>query len=359
MPRKRRGKDPEPDQPGNDDAKPQEEQPQPEGPQVPCAHGSHDGQACAALNCHVADVPARIEELLRRKKAADDATLAFSAKLKGATMNADGELTIALIANVADPWALHHKTFVLKGRSVAVTLLVEPERASSDASLPGQQGLPFEGATAPEPVDMIVCSTCHRIARGEGEEPGRICGFCAEGELIITSVIPLVCSNCKQPQELASAKAGDTCTLCKEGRYLQMVGAEPVVNACGDLVRFIEPGRVAEISDAVCGLEIQNDHIAKALVTVGTDQFAVTEIASSDPITFEAWRAVPMDEFGGEYHEDGTKLDGLRVTLGADGAAFVLQGPPLRLIVQPEEAEPGEEAGPEEAPPAEESGESE
>jgi len=38
-------------------------------------------------------------------------------------------------------------------------------------------------------------------------------------------------------------------------------------------------------------------------------------------------------------------MEHLRVTLGEDGAAFVLVGPPVRILVQPEE-EPAEgEAG--------------
>ena len=59
---------------------------------------------------------------------------------------------------------------------------------------------------------------------------------------------------------------------------------------------------------------------------------------------------------GGEYHADGSNLEHLRVTLpeqdGVPGAAFVLVGPPLRVIVQPEDeptGDQGEEPGEEEA----------
>lgn len=347
MPTEKPGKDeeqqpePEPEETPEQDPEetPEASGEEAEGPQVPCLHGSHDGQACCAMDCHIADVPARLEELLRRKKAADGAQVEFNATFKGGVMSDEGELKVTLIPNVADPWALHRDQFVgHKGRQVLVFLAFQADDTAKP--LPGQQKMTFDGVPAPEPVDTLACATCHRIAQAEGEEPGRICGFCAEGELIITSTIPLLCSECRQPQELSTAQPGDTCTLCKEGRYL--AGEAAVVDSCGDLVRFVSPDRVAEIADAVCGLDIQNDRQAKAIVSVGDDRFVVTETTGSDPVSFEAWPAVSMDELEGDHHEDGTNLDRLRVTLGADGAAFVLVGPPVRILVQPEDEAPTE-----------------
>ncbi len=337
MAEREKPKDEEPKPEGQPEAAAEEDKGA-EGPQVPCLHGSHDGQACCAMDCLVADVPAQIEELVRRKKAADGATMEFAAKLKGATINADGELTIAVTPNVDDQWALHRATVGCKGRKVAVFLAFAAEEDSG--ALPGQQAMEFEGSPQLEPIEVIACATCRRIDRSEGVEPGRVCAGCLDGELVMQTVAPLVCSNCKQAPELSTALPGDSCTLCKEGRYMAV---EPVIDSCGDLVRFIPPDRVEEIADAVCGLTIQNDRQAKAIIAVGDDRFVITETTGSDPISFEAWRAVPMDEFGDAYHDDGTNLDCLRVTLGADGAAFVLVGPAVRLVVQPEDEEPSAE----------------
>lgn len=359
MPRRRgRGKkdekdetEPEPEKPAEGEANQEGEEQQPETPQVPCPHGSHDGQVCCALECHVADVPGKIEALIRQHKAEIDASVEFRATFKGAAISEKGELKVTLIPSISDPFVFARDKFLPhQGRTATVRLEFAAEEPAATGPLTGQQALGFDGPQKPEPEDKIVCAHCHRIARGEGEEPGRICGFCAEGELIFASVMPLYCSECKQPQELTTATAGDMCTLCTQGRYL--MGGAPVVESCSDLIRFIPPSRASELTDAVCGLLLQNDCQAKAVVTIGADRFVISEIASSDPITFEAWRAVPMDEHEGDYAEkpDGTNLDHLRVTLpdvdGVPGAAFVLIGPALRVIVKAEEgAEPESEEG--------------
>ena len=99
--------------------------------------------------------------------------------------------------------------------------------------------------------------------------------------------------------------------------------------------RLLRVGRHFRLSDR-----------AKAIVVIGAERFVISEITGSDPVTFEAWRALPMDEFEGECHEDGSNLDHLRVRLpdqdDLPGAAFVLLGPPLRLIVQPEDEGEGD-----------------
>ena len=325
-----------------EDAEPEEAAESTDGQQLPCPHGSHDGQACCALDCHVADVPGAIASLLRRKRAADNATVEFDATFKGGVMSDEGELKVTLVSNVADPWGLHRDQFVgHKGRQVMVFLAFAAEEPDSEA-LPGQAAMDFEAPQQPEPIEVVACAVCFQIDRTDGAEPGRVCPFCLNGETVLVGMVPLYCSECRQPAEFSTAKPGDTCTLCKEGRYL--AGVAPVVDACGELVRFVGPDRVDEIADAVCGLALQNDQEAKAIVTVGDDRFVVTEITGSDPITWEAWSAVPMDEFDGDYHENGAEtLEHLRVTLGEDGAAFVLVGPPVRILVQPEEEPEAEE----------------
>ena len=190
-------------------------------PAFVCPHISSDGSVCFALDAHVADVVGRVETLRRQQKAEEEATIRFSAKFKGASLNADGELSVALTPNVADPWALHQESVTRKGRTVNVGLVFPVEEAP--AAVPAdQQALPLADTPAPEPVDMIACRNpaCRKIVRTEGAEPGGICGFCLDGELAIEGVIPLTCSICRQPQELATARPGDDCTLCAEGRYM-------------------------------------------------------------------------------------------------------------------------------------------
>jgi len=127
----------------------------------------------------------------------------------------------------------------------------------------------------------------------------------------------------------------------------------PVVETCGDLVRFVPQDRVDEISDAIVSDEELDAGKVQSLPQIGNDRFLVTQATQESgewPI-FEAWRAVPMSEYeGGEYRsvfvrDENTDPDKLRVTLGEDGAAFVLVGPPVQILVQPEEGEAESEGG--------------
>jgi len=216
-----------------------------------CPHISSDGSVCCALDAHVADVVGRVESLRRQQREEEAATVRFAAKFKGASLNADGELTVALTPNVADPWALHQESVTRKGRTVNVSLLFPVEETPAPAP-EDQQALPLSDTPAPEPVDMIACRNpaCRKIVRTEGAEPGSICGFCLDGELAIVGVIPLYCSSCRQPQELATARPGDDCTLCKEGRYMsglptagpsQPEGADDVSAPCETEEKKAEP----------------------------------------------------------------------------------------------------------------------
>lgn len=189
-----------------------------------CAFVSDDGVVCRALEAPMDQVMGRIASMRAQQQLVEEATVQFPATFSGGTMNAKGELTVSLKPHVGDPWALHRDSVEKQGRSVNVSLLFPvpvPGGGPDD-----QQTLPLGEVPPPEPVDMIVCSSCHRIARGEGVEPGTICGFCLEGELQIVGVVPMLCSNCHQPQEMGTVAAGDLCTLCKEGRYL-IVGQTP------------------------------------------------------------------------------------------------------------------------------------
>jgi len=98
------------------------------------------------------------------------------------------------------------------------------------------------------------------------------------------------------------------------------------------------PDRVEELGEAVCAALLQSQsHIA--LPEIGDYRFAILEITGSDPISFEALLACPMDEFGeGEYHEDLTRIEGRRVSLGDEnGAAFVLSGPRIQIVIAAED----------------------
>ncbi|MBN1250154.1 MAG: hypothetical protein JXC32_20990, partial [Anaerolineae bacterium] len=89
---------------------------------------------------------------------------------------------------------------------------------------------------------------------------------------------------------------------------------------------------------------------ATAVVTIGDEQFVVTELAAEDPLSWTAWRAVPMDEFDGQYHdhfltEENGDFDHHRITVGEEGAAFVLVGPPVRILLETEEETGASEDG--------------
>jgi hypothetical protein len=342
MARKQHEKEPEPEQPGEGDT---QEETQPEAPigEPTCPNQSADLSQCCALGRPIADAAA-VCDSIRRDADRLGGAIRFDGEL--ATPGLTDKLVVKFTIPFAPGVALHARLFPYREQTVDVIVLVREQAPAKGDRLPGQTDLFAERPETPEPVEMLVCATCRRIIRAEGMNPGSICGFCLDGELVIESVIALSCSNCTQPQESANSKVGDTCTLCKEGRYFYagMELPEPAPGGAPDIL-YIAPDRVDEFADAICGLELANDRIAKALVQIGEQQFAVTETLSSDPVTFEAWHAVPLADWGDQdYHEDASRLEGLRVTLRDEtGAPFVLTGPPMRVIAQPAEAE--EEAG--------------
>ena len=337
MPKKRRGKkDPSPEQPGEGEA-PQETQPEGVGAQATCPHQSADLSQCCALGRPVADAGAALDSIRRDAERLDGA-IRFDGEL--ATPGLTDKLVVKFTIPFGPGVALHGRLFPYREQTVDVIVLVREQAPAKGELLPGQTNLFDQRPAVPEPIEMLVCASCQRIIRLEGQEPGSICGFCLDGELRITSVVALVCSNCQQPQELATAQVGDTCTLCKEGRYLY-VGQEAAPAPGGDPdVLYITPDRVAEFSDAISAMRIAEERVVKALVQIGEQQFAVLEAASADPVTFSCWRAVPLADWGdGGYHEypgdNGDDYDGLKVTLrDSGGAPFVLQGPPMRVVAK-------------------------
>ena len=120
--------------------------------------------------------------------------------------------------------------------------------------------------------------------------------------------------------------------------------AEPGDSGQDEITNILTtPDRVEELGEAVCAALLQSQsHIA--LPEVGDYRFAILEVIGSDPVTFEALLACPMDEFGeGEYHEDLQRIEGRRVTLGDEnGAAFVLSGPRVQIVIAAEDGVTGE-----------------
>ncbi len=348
MPKKRRKPDPKPETPAEEDA--QEEAPPQAAPT--CPHQSADLSQCCALGKSVADAGAALDSIRKDAERLDGA-IRFQAEL--ATPALTDELVVKLKTGV--DYGLHARLSGHVKQTMDVILLVREQAPAKGEVLPGQRGLFDQRPVVPEPVEMLVCATCHRIIRLEGQEPGSICGFCLDGELRITPVIALICSNCQQPQELATAQVGDTCTLCKEGRYLY-VGQESEAVPGGDPdVLYIAPDRVAEFSDAISAATIAQDHVVKAVLAVGDHQYAVVEAASADPVTFLCWRAVPLVDWGDrDYHEfpgdNGDDYEALKVTLrDPSGAPFVLTGPAMRVVARAAEEtdETGEAGSAEEA----------
>ena len=104
------------------------------------------------------------------------------------------------------------------------------------------------------------------------------------------------------------------------------------------------PDRVEELSEAVCGIALQHQsHVA--LPQIGDYRFAILEITGSDPVTFDALLACPMDELGErEYHEDLERIEDRRVNLGDEnGAAFVLMGPRVHIVIAAEDGDTAED----------------
>jgi len=255
-----------------------------------CEHASSDSGACVLLGCPIEEAEATAQRLLSGGSARDLA-VAVSDRVE----------IVRLYARLEKPRLVGEE---------------EGEELTATLKMTGEDLMEEYGYLRNEAGNQVLAIIYHALNAPPKSKP--------------------------HPDQRSMEFAGDT-------------AGPPVVDSCGELVRFIPPDRVDEISDAVCGLALQKDGQAKACIAIGDDRFVVTEITGSDPISWEAWRAFPLEVWReipldlDDGHESGAchtikeskELHELRIMVpDQDGEPFVLVGPPVRILVQPQDEEP-------------------
>lgn len=137
-----------------------------------------------------------------------------------------------------------------------------------------------------------------------------------------------------------------------ERPHPQQMGLDEAADESPDapdtVVLTVDPTRADEFADAECAPDIGQTGRADTLVEVDGSLYLITAIAASDPITFEAWRAVPFADIPEDaiyvdaVEEGNCDLDGLLVHVGADEGEnrFVLQGPSVSIVVAASDEDP-------------------
>lgn len=279
-------------------------------------------------------------------------SVSFRAVLKNpqVSTNSDSQdqFKVGLTVSHGNLYELHQRVKGFASSAVSVTLTPvpeEPTRADADQ-------LDMFGDDGEAEKALVMCPDCSgsgiAIIGHEGDEDVEgACPAC-EGKgrirpdkLSETTFRLVRCEKCgfELSTRNEDIKAGRVCPECGDGRlaFVEPPAREnPERKADVPSGIHVTPDRVDELADAES--DPCTDGIVKGLVEIGGVQYAITEITSADPVTFMAWRAMPLADFGGypgeEYHfAPSGELHNLRVTLGGEsGAAFILLGPALAIM---------------------------